>query len=198
VAAKDIDMSSSRHWDSPTYWAEADFSRKNQRPINHYLKEVEMHVRLCTKRRSPFILPLRGCRIDKDLRFVRIATAFAAHGDLHSLVEYFYSSRYERKLGPLTHFLYSIFNGLVEGCNKMEERDVVHRDLKAANVLLGIEKDNEMFGWKVKPMICDFGQAVEGTPEHLKNPEDYTGCGTSGYIAPVSFPKETLLDQHVF
>ncbi|CAO3622999.1 unnamed protein product [Cunninghamella blakesleeana] len=68
---------------------------------------------------------------------------------------------------------------LLDGCNYMHERRVVHRDIKLSNIFL----DHEM---NIK--IGDFGlSALLKNPEERKN----TVCGTPNYIAPeILFGKE--------
>jgi serine/threonine protein kinase len=71
----------------------------------------------------------------------------------------------------------TIMRQLCEGIHFMHERNVMHRDLKLANILLVHEEKN--MGVK----LVDFGLATD--VDDL--PYLYHRCGTPGYVAPELF-----------
>jgi serine/threonine protein kinase len=64
------------------------------------------------------------------------------------------------------------FREIAQGVKYMQERNILHRDLKLSNVMITLDK-------RVK--IIDFGLAIQ-----LKDfvEEDTTICGTPNYISP--------------
>lgn len=64
----------------------------------------------------------------------------------------------------------NIISGILQGLDYIHEKNIVHRDIKLDNIVLG--KNNV-------PMICDFGFAVDSTENVPTTP-----CGTQGYTAP--------------
>ena len=48
------------------------------------------------------------------------------------------------------------------------------------------EADTDQWQSTARAVLGDFGMAVEAEAEGLYNPDDYTGRGTTVYMAPVS------------
>jgi len=91
-------------------------------------KEADLHRRMTAKRRSPHIINFRGEKINYDLKMTRIALDLD-FGDGHKLRTYF-SKQTDSDVYMRIHFLYCMFLALVKACEKMKERDIIHRDLK--------------------------------------------------------------------
>jgi serine/threonine protein kinase len=51
-----------------------------------------------------------------------------------------------------------------------------------------------MGGWGLRPMICDFGLAIEGTSERYGGQEPSNGAGTSGFKSPEQGRQPPLFD----
>jgi len=64
------------------------------------------------------------------------------------------------------------FREIAEGVKYLQERNILHRDLKLSNVMITMEK-------QVK--IIDFGLAIQ-LMDFVE--EDTTICGTPNYISP--------------
>ena len=64
------------------------------------------------------------------------------------------------------------FKEIAEGVKYLQERNILHRDLKLSNVMITMEK-------QVK--IIDFGLAIQ-LMDFVE--EDTTICGTPNYISP--------------
>ena len=65
-----------------------------------------------------------------------------------------------------------IFKKIASGVEYMQQKGVIHRDLKLANILITPDKDIR---------IIDFGLAVQLEDQ---NEERQTLCGTPNYISP--------------
>ncbi len=64
------------------------------------------------------------------------------------------------------------FSQIVNGVKYMQERNVLHRDLKMSNIMVTMDK-------KIK--IIDFGLAVQ-LSDFIE--EDSSICGTPNYLSP--------------
>ncbi|KAF2423682.1 kinase-like protein [Tothia fuscella] len=185
MAVKDIDYDDK--WFNTTAWAKDVLlpdGLKAKLPT-----EVYMHRIMQAAKSSPYIVNYRGYRVNDNLRTVRITQDLASGGSLRDLVR-----KNETKFLP-PHYLHYVFLALVLACRKLEERAVVHRDLKMQNVVLDHSNfDDQMEGedaktlnaggWGFRAQVCDFGLAMEEECEALINPTDYRGC-TPGCQAPV-------------
>jgi serine/threonine protein kinase len=125
IAVKDADTRN--HWEQESFWADDLHAVKGT--IDKVSKEAAHHRRLTAKRRSPHIVKFRGERIHHKHTMTRMALDFAEFGDLYGLEDHFRKSAVPGAYMP-THFVYCLFLALVNACEKMEERDLIHRDLK--------------------------------------------------------------------
>ncbi|KAF5744181.1 hypothetical protein HS088_TW08G00777 [Tripterygium wilfordii] len=111
---------------------------------------------------------------------MHLVLELSAHGSLASLL---YGSKEKLKW----HIRYKIALGTAEGLLYLHEgcqRRIIHRDIKAANVLL-----TEDF----EPQICDFGLA-KWLPEHWTHHYVAKFEGTFGYLAP-EFLMHGIVDE---
>ena len=100
---------------------------------------------------------------------------YCSNSDLRQLL------KRKGKLGDEEAKIY--LRGVLEGLEYLHSRNVVHRDVKLANVLLD---DNH------RTKLCDFGVAAS-----IDEGERWTLCGTPNYVAPEIVNGETAHDTAV-
>lgn len=172
--------------------------------------EVAMHHTVCQptpnggNAPSPFILNYRGFQVQDALRTYRITMDYAEGGDLFGFMEKFVLD--ERHPVGTTYrdadhpkipcaFAWKLFDALVQAAIHIHVHDIVHRDIKLNNVFFTAETGDEMGGWKVKPVLADFGMAlpVECQINGVTNPIDFRRAVEDSNINLA--PEEYALDE---
>lgn len=74
-----------------------------------------------------------------------------------------------------------IIGSVLEGLSHIHERNLIHRDIKAENILLLSDAARKDYGYVTK--ICDLGFCRED------DDNVNTFCGTTSYMAPEIFRK---------
>ena len=163
------------------------------------------------------ILGYEGFRLDKRLRFYRVASLEANLGDLTDVLDSFDpNNRYFRQKNeerlrrdptfddqtpemtdfndpsyewlPL-HFIWRTFGAIVQGLTYMHKHGIVHRDLKPDNIFM-MKDDNTqsiMRPWGCRPIIADLGGAMPKAPRRYENPADFDACMTVPNAAPEQY-----------
>jgi serine/threonine protein kinase len=84
-------------------------------------------------------------------------------------------------------FVWELFAAMIAGIQHMHNAGIVHRDFKPANVFLDIadsEEEEHLRGWKVRPLIADYGSCMPLVPTRYNNPDDFDHTKTEPYNAP--------------
>lgn len=90
------------------------------------------------------------------------------------------------------HFVWLLFQALVEATIHMHRANAIHLDLHAGNIFLAKDYDEVMGGFKIKPLIADFGHALPVRPDRFNNPEDFKLPGKPQTWAPeqiITYPR---------
>ncbi|XP_077215334.1 protein kinase superfamily protein [Tasmannia lanceolata] len=121
--------------------------------------------------RHPNVTALLGCCIDNGLHLI---FEFSLHGSVSSLL-------HDENLVPMAWKIrYKIAIGTARGLNYLHkgcQRRIIHRDIKASNILLTAE---------FEPQISDFGLA-KWLPSQWTHHSVMPIEGTFGYLAPEYF-----------
>lgn len=127
---------------------------------------VRTEMEIMSSLRHPNIIEFVGLCLSSDPAAAALITAFASRGELgHAL----HDSRRIRRMS--NEYKFRIAIGLARGIQHLHEKDVVHRDVKPANVLL----DDDF-----NPMLTDFGFS-----RLIDDSGDMTGeTGSYRYMAP--------------
>ena len=167
-------------WDRITAWSSD--SRTIPREVAAHRTLSAQQPQQDTRNHDPgqrHILPYVAFRMEKPLKFYRLATDEAELGDLFGLALSFYPSRQKfrqnsanrirrgEQIQPTDppiqnvlhrdyewmpiHFIWRIFGSLIEGLIFMHKHKLVHRDLKLENILL------KRRGAAMDPMMGDWG-----------------------------------------
>eukprot|EP01097_Dermamoeba_algensis_P001058 TRINITY_DN1401_c0_g3_i2.p1 TRINITY_DN1401_c0_g3~~TRINITY_DN1401_c0_g3_i2.p1 ORF type:complete len:420 (-),score=89.15 TRINITY_DN1401_c0_g3_i2:217-1476(-) len=81
---------------------------------------------------------------------------------------------------------WEFMKGLASGLQYLKEKKIIHRDLKADNILLAKQKDGKLIA-----KIADFSFAKFLGPEELT----HTICGTKVYMAPEILDRQSYTDK---
>jgi len=130
--------------------------------VHQLRREVEIQYRL----RHPNIIRLYG--YFQDINYVYLVQELAEGGSLFSCLQ--------KKLKLNLEEVRSMGYQLVSALHYLEERNVIHRDIKLENILL----DKNM-----NPKLSDFGWAV-----HTIAPTRKSFCGTILYLSPEMAARE--------
>jgi serine/threonine protein kinase len=99
-----------------------------------------------------------------------------------------YSAQGQREGGVFTFpECTNLLRSVLEGLKHIHERNLIHRDVKAENILLLTDAD-QPYGYRAK--ICDLGFCREDDDNVS------TFCGTTSYMAPEIF-KKSVYDNKV-
>lgn len=127
---------------------------------------VEKEMEILSNLNHPNIIKFFGLCLSQEPLAAALITTFAPRGELgHAL----HDSRSIRRRGDECKFRIAI--GLAEGIQHLHQKDIVHRDVKPANILL-----DEAFN----PMLTDFG--FSRFIDHTGNMTGETG--SYRYMAP--------------
>jgi serine/threonine protein kinase len=204
VVLKELNNEEVFHSSDSKFWATGKY-RETPR-------EVEILRRL-TKRRSRYILPLRGYSVNQEHSLVCIYMDFAKYGDVYNTLEARESYLVPYGL-PEPYIWYAAFclvsalrtleTGVVDGEEPDSWDSIIHLDLKPKNVVVVEPSHNQpdrekwtKFKWPDIQLI-DFGTARELSPEKNFNPLDFIGSGTERYKAPETKDPQPpgLLDEY--
>ena len=148
--------------DAPQYYGKAQA---------RFLLEAQLGARLNTPRPNPRLLQIHDSHIDENLSFLEME--YAAGG---SLAERIQKNRDGNRLMPLDEALRMALE-VAEGLAALHALDIVHRDVKPANIL---------FDEEGQAHLGDLGLAQEpGGPSQrsqLSSPEPHPG--TPAYMSP--------------
>ncbi|OHT14712.1 hypothetical protein TRFO_02960 [Tritrichomonas foetus] len=128
--------------------------------VASFIREVQCMIELRNQR---FILPFVGFTVEAPYSII---TEYVPNG---SLLNYTYFRIQKAKLSG-THLTIGAMC-IAHGMTKLNEKNIVHRDLKCANILI----DNNYL-----PMICDFGTSRLINPTKRMSPR----VGTITHMAP--------------
>lgn len=167
-----------------TYPAE-EYDKRNETINEFFAREARTWADF---QRSPYVVQLyhafRQCvRASGGLQYIfGFVMEFSAEGDLRRAIT---EGRFNLDKPALISFLLDVARGLKEG----HDRDTVHRDIKASNVLLFKGVPN-----KVSPKLMDFGLSI--TTERI----DSRLVGTPEYMAPEVFdhPETTAKSSDIY
>lgn len=82
-------------------------------------------------------------------------------------------------------FIWELAAALIAGMKHMHKQEIVHRDFKPPNIFVDVVDDDKLLkGWKLRPLIADYGTCMPFFPTRYQNPEDFDGLCTLGYNAP--------------
>lgn len=133
--------------------------------------EIAIHSRLF----HPNIIQMVGFEMGIDCTILYLE--YAPHG---SLIDFTYSIRMNDPMA-LEHTAAKLTLGILDALAYLKKRDIVHRDLKSENILIGVNKI-------VK--LADFGAARQGSSRKItSHPDDM--AGTVGYHAPEMLQENT-------
>lgn len=134
------------------------------RKLANYQKELEV-MTILTKADAPNVVKLYGTigqMVSPTVYEVFIAMTYAAKGALSYWLKDGFIMLTDNQKMKITH-------GIVSGLRAMHAVDIIHRDLKTANIVL-----DECFN----PMICDFGLSMRSVDRN------YSSGGTPCYMSP--------------
>ncbi|MHA1682567.1 MAG: protein kinase domain-containing protein [Promethearchaeota archaeon] len=143
---------------------------------NHNFKLFENEASVLSSISHPNIVKFYGCTLRPPR--VGIVTEFCEYGDIKQYLSSYTIRQDEESSSAPYRIRRKIINGIIKGMTYLHERHVLHRDLKAENVLISND---------IEAKIIDFGlgRIVEDNATKTKR------IGTSVYIAP-----EIALGQH--
>ena len=138
-------------------------------------------IRVLKYSSCPFLISYKDCEYSH--RYVNIITDYAANGDLSR-----YITKHKKK-GPIPEDkIWHFFIQIALGINYLHDNNIIHRDIKAANIFLGA--DNQI-------LIGDLGICKVFTKSKLTEITDGehkcltdTQIGTPLYMGPELFKKE--------
>lgn len=136
--------------------------KQNRNQITEILvgREIAIQADLC----HPNILRLYGSFDEDD--FTYIILEYAPNGSLRKKLDKLPNKRLDEKCAA--RYVLSCADALIY----LHERDIIHRDIKPDNLLLGVNDELK---------IADFGLSV-----NAQNQRRRTICGTPDYIPPES------------
>lgn len=135
-----------------------------ERLEGHRMKRYIGEIKTMASCDNMFLVPLVGFTADVPYCIV---TEFMPHGSLDKYIR----KKHPEDICPLSGSqLTSIAIGIAHGMMHLHEKGIIHRDLKAANIVL----DKKFF-----PRICDFGIARFGDDGGMTQK-----IGTPNYMAP--------------
>jgi serine/threonine protein kinase len=106
-------------------------------------ESVKNEMDIMSTLKHPNVIGFVGLLLDTEAESIGLVTKLASKGELgHAL----HSSKVLRRKGDAVKFGIAI--GLAKGLQYLHERDIIHRDVKPANILL----DDDF-----SPMLTDFG-----------------------------------------
>jgi LIM domain kinase 1 len=154
------------------------------------LREVQVLRQL----RHPRLLQFAGAADNVRAKQVWILTEYLNNGDVDLLLK---AIRSEKRAHVGWHRMVRIALDAAQGIEFLQQRHIVHRDIKSSNILLDDQH---------RAKLCDFGFAVEVKPQvasaHGAAESDASKqrrksyCGTDAYMAPEMFLDEDY-DQSV-
>jgi len=131
-------------------------------------KYIEREMDTLTTLAHPNIVQFLGLCI--ELEDIYIITEFVPGGDLRAILK-----DLSQPIGWKVRI--GIAKDLAAAMNYLHSKNIIHRDLKSHNLLVGD-------GWKIK--VCDFGLArpIDKTKKTGENPNYMTIVGTNEWMAP--------------
>lgn len=175
-----------RRMDDPRDWV-GDLVSGDTLPV---LKEYATQVVASEANDARFILKTLAEPADSGNGEHRLYLEYAPHGDLDTVVD--------AHMGQGTKvpeaFAWLLFQALIEsalilkkgvlhGAAPDDWRQIVHRDWKLGNVVLGLKADDH-FPQYPRPRVSDFGFAIFTGEDDPLNPNFWVGDGTNGWYPP--------------
>ncbi|KAG7392383.1 hypothetical protein PHYPSEUDO_000791 [Phytophthora pseudosyringae] len=155
------------------------------------LREVQV-LRLL---RHPRLLQFAGAADNVRAKQVWILSEYLNNGDVDLLLK---AIRSEKKPHIGWHCMVRIALDAAQGIEFLQQRHIVHRDIKSSNILLDDQHRAKLcdfgFAVEVKPVEATAHSAVESDASSQHRRKSY--CGTDAYMAPEMFLDEDY-DQSV-
>ncbi|KAK4626503.1 hypothetical protein CLAFUW4_04259 [Fulvia fulva] len=131
--------------------------------------------------------------VDEAREMYQLYTEWCPHGDLISIIDH-YKGTVPRQIVP-EPFIWAVAESLIyvgtamqtgaETGNPLQRwNPIVHRDLKPGNIFLANEDPTGTWPLYPRPLVGDWGLAVQPTTPASSNPNFYRGAGTPGCRAP--------------
>ncbi|OJD36219.1 serine threonine protein kinase [Diplodia corticola] len=197
VAVKEEETKYAITWTDPLYWRD---SLPREISIHEHLKKINPPC--------PYLMSSRGYRLNLRQRIWRLYLPYKPGMTLKEPMKF---KRSEGDSDIPLDFIFYTFLATAEACLALEcgwwggqENEplaevlektggrrpgwipIVHRDLKPGNIFLDREPYDAEAKWNMYPTPCvgDMGMAIEAYPDDPYNPENYSGSGTTEYMAP--------------
>ncbi|CAK4032520.1 G2-specific kinase fin1 [Lecanosticta acicola] len=171
----------------------------NRTPLEYFLQNK------CNAASPEHFVKLRNWSQDMEKHALNLYVEYCAGGDLRGVEKKYVSNKNLRIPEP---FLWMLFLHLTESCLVMWrggiernhpdwDKQIVHMDIKPANIFLASADEKKSFPHYPTPKLADFGLAFETSPNDANNPVDHRFAGTTPYMAPEQhgYTKWQLLDH---
>lgn len=162
--------------------------------------ETGLHRRMRTNRPAS-VVGLRGQHVDAARWRYQVLLDYCPYGDLNDIIRVYQdNTRFPNNQDtPIPEpFIWYVFEQLVKAVQVMEHgnedntrvagwREIIHRDIKPGNVFLcdPPAANNAAADWKLypRPVLGDFGLAVDTSDTDPNNSRAYQISGTPGFKA---------------